>query len=143
MDTIRPGERHEAHAEGTWAAFLKDLRRIGNLSHDDAERAAVAVLHSIEQRIADPQARHLEAQLPSKLRDLLRAAGARPFARFGRHGLMHLVANELKLEQFRVEPIVRAVFAAIRMHISAGEADDLAAALPPDLAELWRHPGRL
>jgi uncharacterized protein (DUF2267 family) len=37
-----------------------------------------------------------------------------------------------------MEPLVRAVFRAMRDLISEGEANDVASNLPPDLQALWR-----
>ncbi len=151
MDTHEPDElreqRHEAHAEHTYSAFLKDLSRIGRMSEEQAQRAAVAVLHALEQRVARSLGRHLEAQLPARLREFLheaeRAEGEE-FARFGRQRLLRMVAARLGPalagDPAEVERIVRAVFQAVRMHISEGEVEHVAAGLPEDIAELWRHP---
>lgn len=129
--------RHESRAANTYHAFLKDLERIGEMPKELAERAAVAVLSVLERRIFPSGARHLEAQLPSKLRELLIHLSQR---RFGRAAFFQMVADELSMDPQKVEPIVRAVFRAVRIKISDGEAQDVAAELPKDLAELWLHP---
>jgi uncharacterized protein (DUF2267 family) len=147
MEPFEPEERremrHESHAESTYSAFLKDLRWLGRMSEQEAQRAAVSVLHALEQRIVRSQARHLEAQLPKKLRELLHEAErveGEEFRRFGKQRLFRIVARELGKEASDVEPIVRAVFAAVRMHISEGEAEHVASGLPEDLADMWRNP---
>src|SRR5262245_10936600 len=137
METRGPEEmrqmRHASHVATTYAAFLKDLGRIGNISGEDAQKAAVVVLHVLEQRIARSLGRHLEAQLPFKLQELLaeaeRAEGAE-FSRFGRRRLLQMVANQLGKSPAEVEPVVRAVFQAVRIHITDGEAQNVAAGLP-------------
>lgn len=129
--------RHESRAATTYHAFLKDLERIGEMPKELAERAAVAVLSVLERRMPSSGARHLEAQLPSKLRELLTHLSQR---RFGRAAFLQMVADELSMDPHQVEPIVRAVFRAVRFKISDGEAEDVAAELPKDLAELWLHP---
>ena len=129
--------RHESHAATTYHAFLKDVERIGGMHKELAERSAVAVLSVLERRIFPGGARHLEAQLPSKLRELLVHSSQ---SRFGRAAFLRMVASELAVEPEAVEPIVRAVFRAVRDKISDGEARDVAAELPADLAELWLAP---
>ena len=129
--------RHESHAATTYHAFLRDLQRIGGLREDLAERSAVAVLSVLERRVLPGGARHLEAQLPSKLRELLVHSAQ---SRFGRVAFLRMVAGELGIEPEAAEPIVRAVFRAVRAKISDGEARDVAAELPGDLAELWLTP---
>jgi uncharacterized protein (DUF2267 family) len=129
--------RHESHALTTYHAFLKDLERLGAMPKELAERAAAAVLSVLEQRILPGGVRHLEAQLPSKLRERLTALSQR---RFGREALFRMVAEELRMEPDEAEPVVRAVFRAVRSKISDGEAQDVAAELPKDLAELWLNP---
>jgi uncharacterized protein (DUF2267 family) len=97
----------------------------------------VAVLSVLERRLIPQGARHLEAQLPSTLRELI--VHLSPL-RFGRAAFFRMVAADLGKSPSEVEPIVRAVFRAVRMRISEGEAHDVAAELPKDLSELWLRP---
>ncbi|HZI16176.1 MAG TPA: DUF2267 domain-containing protein, partial [Myxococcus sp.] len=58
--------------------------------------------------------------------------------RFGREEFLATVAEDLLKPVEEVEPLVRAVFRAMRDLISEGEAEDVASNLPPDLQALWR-----
>ena len=151
-DHNRPGEqpvidqralRHESRAASTYKAFLKELSAIGGFDEKFAERAAVAVLGALEQRIYGEEVKDLEAQLPSKLRDFLAQVPhhqGRPERKFGRPELFRMVAEFLGRDVDEVEPIVRSVFMAVRSQITEGEAEDVADQLPSDLADLWRLP---
>ena len=58
--------------------------------------------------------------------------------RFGREEFLRTVADDLKKPAEEVEPLVRTVFRVFQEHLGAGEAEDVAANLPPDLRALWR-----
>jgi uncharacterized protein (DUF2267 family) len=138
----RSEERHFQHASATYHAFLTDLIHIHPMPKERAEQAAVGVLWALEQRILHDEARNLEAQLPTRLVELLHSyprATERPI-KFGELELVEWVANDLHVPVVEAEGIVRAVFKAVRRKITEGEANDVAAELPWDLALLWRHP---
>jgi len=140
----RRAMRHESRAASTWKGFLKELMAVGDIDEGLAECAAVSVLKLLEQRIYGDEVRQFEAQLPVKLRELLQTAGGehegKPTLKFGVDGLIQRVADELKMSPQETEPVVRAVFAAVRAQITEGEASDIAEQLPKDLAELWMLP---
>jgi len=136
----RRAKRSATRASQTYAAFIQHLCDRGGMSPAVAEEAAVSVLCALEQRIFFQEARDLEAQLPSKLTELLhrceRHEGERP-EKFGRDEMLRRVGEELHLEPDAVEPVVRAVLNAIRDQISEGEAEDVMGQLPEDLRHLW------
>jgi len=135
--------RHESRAANTYKAFLKDLCAMGNLDEAFAERAAVTVLGLLEQRIFGQEVKDLESQLPFKLRELLAQVPhheGKPEEKFGRTEFFERVATNLDLDVNAVEPVIRAVFMAVRSQITEGEAEDVASQLPTDLADLWRLP---
>jgi uncharacterized protein (DUF2267 family) len=137
QENMEPTNRHDSHAASTYKAFLKDLQRDAAMPKELAERAAVAVLSVLERRVLPGTARHLEAQLPSILRELL---GQIPQRRFGRAVFLEMVAESLGVSPAEAEPIVLAVFRAVRHKISDGEAQIVGDELPKDLAELWLNP---
>jgi len=132
-------QKREAKSDNTYRAFLKKLCAQGRMSEEFAERAAVAVLSGLEQRLDAGEASHLEAQLPVRLTKLLVSGQFRVQLRgkFGAEELLTAVGQELGLGEGEVEPVVRAVFECVRESISEGEASDVADQLPPDLATLW------
>ena len=142
-ETDRRAMRHESHASTTYKNFLKDLCSLSGMDEQKAECAAVSVLCNLEQRIYGEEARDLEAQLPSRLRELLQRCPrhqGKPSEKFGRDELFRRVADELQVDRSEAEPITRSVFSAVRAQITEGEATDVADQLPSDLADLWRLP---
>jgi uncharacterized protein (DUF2267 family) len=134
-------QQREAKSDNTYRAFLKRLCTVGKMSEEFAERAAVAVVSGLEQRLTPGEARHLEAQLPVRLTKLLVSGQLmlRADGKFGSDELLEAVAREVGLPEGEVEPVVRAVFSVIRQTISEGEAEDVAAQLPSDIAALWNE----
>ncbi len=136
-------QRRESHASQTYAAFLQDLCRIGSMAPEFAEQAAVSVLCALEQRLIPEEAKDLEAQLPIKLLNLLtRCARHRDLApvKYTREQLLEMVGEDLNMQPDEVEPVIRAVFATIREHVSEGEVEDIINMLPRELRDLWQRP---
>ena len=134
-------QRHLSHTRSTYARFVKHVCAVGELPPALAEAASISVLCALERRILPGQARHLEAQLPRRLVAFLPSGRELPPGerrRYGRDAFLQSVAQDLRLPQEEVEPIVRAVIMALRDRISEGEADDVANNLPEDLRALWR-----
>ena len=81
------------------------------------------------------------AQL-QKLVDLLvrceRHEGPPP-KKFGRAEMLNMVGQDLSLNPEAVEPVIRAVFAAIQAQISEGESEDVMRQLPHDIRDLWQR----
>jgi uncharacterized protein (DUF2267 family) len=136
----RREQRHASHVGATYAAFIRYLSELGSMEPEVAECAAISVLSALERRILPKEAKHLEAQLPRKLVEFLPPPDQRPARphRFGREEFLRTVADDLKKSPEEVEPLVRTVFRVFQEHISEGEAEDVAANLPPDLRALWR-----
>lgn len=133
-------QRSESRATQTYTFFLKDLEAKAGIDRDLAERAAESVLCVLEQRLIDTEAKHLEAQLPRKVRDLLqrcpRHEGAPP-RKFKLEEFLNMVAEDLDTTPNEAERLCRAVFATVRAHISEGETEDVIGQLPNDLRSLW------
>jgi uncharacterized protein (DUF2267 family) len=136
--------RHHAHAATTYHAFIDEIGRLGQVASDTAEAAAVSVLAILEERIPIEEVLDLEAQLPSRLRDLLEARRVQEgwmLRRFDRPEFLHRIAEELGVSEKEAERLARVVFQALQERVSQGEIEDVAAGLPESLALLWRHPG--
>jgi uncharacterized protein (DUF2267 family) len=110
------------------------------LSRPEAERAAVAVLCALEQRLFGGEVNQLSAQLPMKLRELIQRCplhrGSAPH-KFGRAEFFEIVAEDFGPSALDMEKLVRGVFRAVRALISEGEGDHVATQLPGELKELW------
>lgn len=123
--------------------FLAALARDGLGTPERAERAAVAVLGLVEQRLSGPEARDLNEELPWGLRDLLRGRERHPRSRperFGREELLARVAAELGVEAIEAERVARSVLQTARALLSEKEASDVASQLPKDMQDLWAPP---
>jgi uncharacterized protein (DUF2267 family) len=137
-------QRHESRAGSTYKAFLKDVCAIGDFDDEAlAERAAISVLCYLEQRVMGEEAKDLNAQIPSKLRELVQRCEiheGKPRDKYGREAFFQMVAGDLKKDPSEIEPIIRAVVTAVRAQVSEGEAEDFGNMLPPDLRDLWNRP---
>lgn len=133
-------QRSESRASQTYAFFLKDLEAKAGVGRERAEQVAQSVLCALEQRLMDTEFKHLEAQLPRKVRDLLqrcpRHAGAPPL-KLHLEQFLAMVSEDLDTTPNEAERLCRAVFATVREHISEGETEDVIGQLPSDLRALW------
>ncbi|WP_194858220.1 MULTISPECIES: DUF2267 domain-containing protein [unclassified Myxococcus] len=133
-------QRSESHAAQTYTAFLKDLEANAGVVRDLAEKAAQSVLCLLEQRLMDTEAKHLEAQLPRKVKDMLKRCPrheGKVARKYKLEQFLAMVAEELDTTPNEAERLARAVFVTVRNHISEGEADDVMGQLPADLRSLW------
>ena len=132
--------RHESRASRTYKAFLADLTKQTGLDAAGAERAATSVLCVLEQRLIGEEANHLEAQLPSKLQDLLwrceRHAHVLP-REIGRREFVQMVSEDLGLDPRSAEQVIRGVLKTLTLHVTPGEIEDVMHMLPSDIRALW------
>ncbi len=135
-------QRHETKTNQTFKQFLDNLCQLGSMREEFAERAAVSVLCALEQRLFGNEFRHLEAQLPLKLQKLLaqceRHPGEAP-QKLDREAFLERIGEDLGMQTDEVEPVVRAVFTAVKDQVSEGEIEDVIHQLPSDFHDLWRH----
>lgn len=138
----RREQRHQSRAGTTYRAFIRELCEKGAFDEAFAERAVVSVLCTLEQRLMGTEASDMEAQLPARLREMLRenkAPGDTP-RKFGRDEFLHLVARDLELAgEQDAESVTRVVLGLVRQRLSEGEAADVEGQLPADLRSLWRR----
>ncbi|MCI0570746.1 MAG: DUF2267 domain-containing protein [Myxococcaceae bacterium] len=134
-------QRRDAHASETWGLFLKRLTGGGKLDKDFAERAAVTVMCTLEQRLSAGEAKDLESQLPMRLKEMLvrcpRHEG-NATDKFSASEFVRRVAEDLEVDEGKAESAIRAVFGTLRTFVSDGEIADVEAQLPSDMRALWR-----
>lgn len=125
-------------------AFIRDLCEQGGFSEEEAVRSAAVVLTRLEQRLTGEEARDLNEQLPVKLVEILAEARrpneGKPVQKFHREEFLEVIGKGLDKSREEAESITRSVFATVRMHITEGEAHDVASQLPKDLQALWSRP---
>ena len=109
---------------------------------EEARRATAAVLHALRDRLTANEAAQAAAQLPRELKALWGSgppALARPI-KMHRQEFLERVRVEAGLASpLQAEQVTDAVFAALKDHLSGGEADDIMAQLPRDLKRQWAH----
>ncbi|MBZ4417654.1 DUF2267 domain-containing protein [Myxococcus sp. RHSTA-1-4] len=133
-------QRSESRASQTYTFFLRDLEAKTGVGRERAEQIAQSVLCALEQRLMDTEAKHLEAQLPRKVLDLLQRCPRHEGAAVRKLHLeqfLAMVSEDLDITPNEAERFCRAVFATVREHISEGETEDVIGQLPNDLRALW------
>lgn len=141
----RRHDRQQAHRDETWHTYLKGIVDITGVSVWEAEALAVAALCALEQRLEAIEARHLEAQLPAELRDQLAGCAKYehdPPRAIDKVELLQMVARNTQREDWETEPLVAAVFAATRAHLTAGLVTHVATQLPGELRAFWLGEGQ-
>ena len=99
-----------------------------------------AVMCTVAQRISGGEARELLLGLPATLRGLVERCAlhrAEESEVFGGEELGRRVAVHLRIEPAQAEPIVRAVFGAVKRVLPTKANFDIGSQLPVDLRELW------
>lgn len=126
--------------------WLKDLmQELGWEDRQRAYHALRAVLHALRDRLTVDEAAQLAAQLPLLIRGVYYEGwdpSNKPLKERHRDAFLAHVDRNFGwylAAKLAVDPeqIVRAVFAVLAKHITAGEIEDVKALLPKELRELW------
>ncbi len=118
------------------------IEKTGLVKPESLERSVAAVLATLRDRLTPEEARHVAAQLPTELKEMWQAgetAGRSPET-LHRDEFFERVRGRAGL-RFRTEArrLTLAVFAALKEHLSPGEAEDVVAQLPKDLKAVWNE----
>jgi len=112
------------------------------MSFEAAKRATPAVLQALRDRLTPEEARQLAAQLPRPIRvawNVGDKARRRP-TKMRRPAFYARVRSAAGLGSTReARALILAVFAALKVQVSPGEAEDVHAQLPKDLKALWEE----
>ena len=132
--------RHAARAAQVYRRFLARVQDLSGLDAAGAEQVATAVLCALERRIAAGERDHLEAQLPSLLRERVQRgcaghAEVRP-RQVDRRRFLERVA-EHDLAGGDAESAARVVFQVLSELVSAGEIVAVVHQLPRGMRDLW------
>lgn len=122
----------------TWIAEVK--AELHTTDDRRALRALRAGLHALRDRLPPAEAVDLGAQLPMLIRGLYYEGwrlGERPPHGAEPATLLAAVRDELGDPTLRAEDAVRVTIRVLAAHVTEGELDDVAHALPRRLAELW------
>jgi uncharacterized protein (DUF2267 family) len=105
---------------------------------ESGKRATAAVLHNLRDRLTRIEGEQALAQLPRELKTLWAPAATPPRPVKMHKGLFYeRVAAEAELPLYAARAATDAVFAALKVLLSRGEADDICAQLPKDLKAVW------
>lgn len=130
------------HATNTWLHELTS--RMGWDDRRKGYRALRLSLHALRDRLPVAEAAQFAAQLPTLLRGVF-YEGWRPAAeRGGSHDVDEFLSGLRdgfsEDDEFDAEAVFREVISVIKMHISAGEMEDVRRAMPGSLHRLFDEP---
>jgi uncharacterized protein (DUF2267 family) len=115
--------------------FLTTIRAQAGLDRDHAERAAMATLVTLAERITKARAQELAEDLPERLQDWLADAKERPET-FRVEEFVRRVAEREEVDPATAARHVRIVFRALARIAPAYEIDDLVDELPHEFEPL-------
>ncbi|HEY6101406.1 MAG TPA: DUF2267 domain-containing protein [Anaeromyxobacter sp.] len=134
----------DMHEDADLRALVEALAREGLPRRAEAARAVEAVMCALAQRLSHADFGDLRELLPDPFRTRLAACERHAVAPRGRlrtaEDFYEVVAEDLDRSPDDVEPMVRAVFSAVRAQLPEKDADDIAGRLPEELQPLWRLP---
>jgi uncharacterized protein (DUF2267 family) len=107
---------------------------------DAAKQATAAVFHTLRDRLTPDEADQVVDQLPQELKAVWEEGDEleRSPVKMHRDQFLGRVRREAGLESIEeAQAATLAVFAALKRHISPGEAGDVGDQLPKDLKEMW------
>ncbi len=140
---MAPSGDNDPLADANFQALVEALAREGLPRRPEAARAVEAVMCALAQRIQDPDYEELHEHLPEPFRGRLRAcerhAAVPPHRVVTADDFYRVVAEDLDRAPDDVEPIVRAVFGAVRGQLPESEAELVENELPLELVPLWRR----
>jgi uncharacterized protein (DUF2267 family) len=130
-------ERRASRAGSTYARFVREVATAGGYTKADAERYAIATIATLEERLPIADVCALEAQLPSRLDQILAFQPLLGLPKMDRELFFKRLADRLEMPSNQVEEIGRIVFGVLRKYISPGESRHVEGHLPDDLKALW------
>lgn len=121
-------------------SFYRHVMGEAGVDHAQAERVTAAVLHTLRDRLTPEEAAQAAAQLPRPLQ-VLWQQGETPRRRpvkMHRRAFYDRVRGEAGLASLtEARDVTHAVFGALKVQLSPGEAEDILTQLPGDLKEIW------
>jgi uncharacterized protein (DUF2267 family) len=130
-----PGSEGVRDDPWRYERFLAEIEREAGLDRDHAERAAMATLVTLAERIPRSRAHELAEDLPERLREWLADAQDRP-ERFRVEEFFRRVAEREEVDHRTAARHARIVFRALARVAPAYEIDDLVDELPHEYEPL-------
>jgi uncharacterized protein (DUF2267 family) len=121
--------------------FYRTIReRLGQCGREDAKRGTAAVFRALRDRLTPDEADQVAAQLPTPLKAVWAEGehAERTPLKLDREQFYERVRGDVGLLTAQeAQWLTLAVFAALKLQLSPGEAEDVMAQLPKDLKEVW------
>jgi uncharacterized protein (DUF2267 family) len=114
--------------------FVHSVAALSGIRNEEAERASLAVLQELADRLTGKEARDLLAQLPRRLQQRV-IVSPRPLPIPADDFVEH-VARALEVPPDEARRRIRGVFATLRRAVSWGELEDVLGPLDPEYADL-------
>jgi len=131
--------RAQARAETAYRVMIEAIsNHSAGLDLDRSERALFLATCMLCRRLVPGEARHLIAQLPSKLRPQLDGCVDGPDRNVTTDAIKRELGTLLKLDTERADIVMRAVFTVIASTVAAGQIEEVRGQLPDDMKQLFR-----
>lgn len=135
---VRALTRRKARADSAHGRLIHAVERHSGLQQRDrAELALQIVLGCLCRRVTPQEARHLVAQLPSKLHPSLEPFLDGPDKRITTATIEADVARELRMDREAASFVLQAICEAVADSVSAGEIEGFRGQLPLDMKDLF------
>jgi uncharacterized protein (DUF2267 family) len=119
--------------------FLEQVARCTGLNRAHGDRAIVAVLETLSERIGSREASGLAAELPHQLQAVVAEAREEP-AQFPADDFVRKVAAREWVPSREARVHAKVVLRTLRQVVSKREVRDALSKLPPDYQSLWGEP---
>jgi uncharacterized protein (DUF2267 family) len=116
--------------------FLEQVAQRTGLNRAYGDKAIVAVLETLSERIGSKEASDLAAELPRQLRAAVAEAPEKP-AQFPADDFVRRVAEREWVPAREARVHAKAVLRTLRQTVSKGGARDVLSRLGPDYQSLW------
>jgi uncharacterized protein (DUF2267 family) len=129
--------RARARAEATYNRMVKAVADAAALDRSRAERALFLVTCMLCRRLTPQEARHLVAQLPSKLQPRLEECLGGPDRSVTAQAIKDELGRALGLDSEGANGTLQAVFRIISDSVTAGQIDEVRGQLPEEMKTLF------
>ena len=130
--------RHLARAENAYVRLLRAVEaHSGFATREQAELSLLIVLSMLCSRVTPDEARHLIAQLPSKLHPELERHLDGPDRRVTRLAIETELMSRLDIDEDVAELLLTSVCEALADGVTAGEIESFRGQLPLDMKDLF------
>jgi uncharacterized protein (DUF2267 family) len=134
---VRALVRAQVRAEATYNRLLKALAEKTNLERELSGRALLIVLCMLCRRLTPQEARHLIAQLPSKLQPALERCLDGPDRAVTSTAIEIELGRTLAMDRDSANDVARAVVQVIGDSVASGQIAEVKGQLPAELRTLF------